>query len=63
MKLVRQIKICLNETCSKFHIDKNLSDVFPIWNSLKQGGALLPLPFSFVLESAIRSSKKMKDCN
>jgi hypothetical protein len=30
MKLVRLIWMCLNETCSKVHIGKQLSDIFPI---------------------------------
>jgi hypothetical protein len=40
MKLVRLIKMCLNETYSKDHIGKHLSDNFPIQNGLKQGCAL-----------------------
>jgi hypothetical protein len=32
--LVRLIKICLNETCSKVHVVKLLSDKFPIQNGL-----------------------------
>jgi hypothetical protein len=40
MKLVRLIKMCLNETYSKDHIGKHLSDNFPIQNGLKQGDAL-----------------------
>jgi hypothetical protein len=39
MKLLRLIKICLNETYSKFRIGKHLSDSFPIQNGLKQGDA------------------------
>jgi len=35
MKLVRQIKICLNETYSRIRIGKHLSDIFPIRNFLK----------------------------
>jgi len=31
-----------------------LSDMFPIWNGLKQGDALLPLLFNCALEYAIR---------
>jgi hypothetical protein len=54
MKLVRLIKMCLNETYSKVHIGKHLFDSFPIQNSLKQGDALSPLLFNFVLEYAIR---------
>jgi len=34
MKIVRLIKMCVNETCSKVCIDKNLS-AFPIQNGLK----------------------------
>jgi hypothetical protein len=54
MKLVRLIKMCLNETCIRVRIEKHLSDMFPIKNSLKQGDAFSPLLFSFVLNCAIR---------
>jgi hypothetical protein len=54
MKLVRLIKMCLNETYSKVHIGKHLSDMFPLQNSLNQGDALSPLLFNFALEYAIR---------
>jgi hypothetical protein len=50
MKLVRLIKICLNETYSKVYIGKHLSGMFPIQNSLKQGHAFTPLLFTFALE-------------
>jgi hypothetical protein len=53
-KLVRLIKMCLNETYTKVHIGKLLSDKFPIQNGLKQGDALSPLLFNFALEYAIR---------
>jgi hypothetical protein len=43
IKLVRLIKMCLNETYSKVRIRKHLSDSFPVQNGLKQGDALLPL--------------------
>jgi hypothetical protein len=46
--------MCLNETYSKVHIGKLLSDKFPIQNGLKQGDALSTLLFSFALEYAIR---------
>ena len=52
MKLARLIKTCLNETCNRFRVDKNLSDVFPIRNVLKQGDAESPLLFKFALEYA-----------
>jgi hypothetical protein len=53
VKLVRLIKMGLNETYSKVHKGKNLSDRFPIQISLKRGDALSPLLFSFALEYAI----------
>jgi len=54
MKLVRLIKMCLTETYCRVQAGKNLSDLFPIRNGLKQGDALLPLLFNFALEYAIR---------
>jgi hypothetical protein len=53
-KLVRVIKMCLNETYSKVRVGKLLSDKFPIHNGLKQGDALSPLLFNFASEYAIR---------
>jgi hypothetical protein len=46
-KLVRLIKMCLNETYSKVHVGKLLSVKFPIQNGLKQGDTLSPLLFDF----------------
>jgi hypothetical protein len=54
MKLVMLIKMCLNETYSKVHIGKHLSDSFSVQNGLKQGDALSPLLFNFALEYAIK---------
>jgi hypothetical protein len=54
MKLVTPIKMSLNETCSKIHIGKHLSDNFPIQSGLKQGDALTTLLFNIALEYAIR---------
>jgi hypothetical protein len=53
MKLLRLIKMCLNEMYSKVY-RKNLSDNFPTQNGLKQGDTLLLLLFNFALEYAIR---------
>jgi len=61
LKLVRLIKMCLTETCSRVRVGKNLSDRFPIRNGLKQGDALTPLPFNFVLEYAIRAVQINED--
>ena len=36
MKLVRLIKMCLNEIYSRFRVGKYLSDIFPVKNGLKQ---------------------------
>ena len=44
----------MSETYSRIRVGKNLSDVFPIRNGLKQGDALPPLFFKFVLEYDIR---------
>ena len=53
-KLVRLIKMCLTETYSRVWVGKNLSEMFPIRNGLKQGDALSPLLFNFALEYAIK---------
>jgi hypothetical protein len=55
MKLVRLIKMCLNETYSKVHIGKHFCDSFPVQNGLEQGDALSPLHLNFSLEYAIRN--------
>ena len=48
------IKMCLTETYSIVRVGKNLSDMFPIRNGLKQGDALSPSLFNFALEYAIK---------
>jgi hypothetical protein len=58
MKLVRLIKMCLNETYSKLHTGKHLSDRFPIQNDLRQLDALSPWLFNFSLEFAIMKVQK-----
>jgi hypothetical protein len=54
VKLVRLIKMCLNETYSRVRVGKHLSDTFSVKNGLKEGDALSPLLFNFALEYAIR---------
>jgi hypothetical protein len=59
-KLVRLIKMCLNETYSKVCVGKLLSNKFPIQNGLKQGDALLHC-FSILLQNMPSGkSNKMK---
>jgi hypothetical protein len=44
---VRLIKMCLTETYSRIRVGKNLSEMYPIRNGLKQGDAISPLLFNF----------------
>ena len=53
--------MCLPETYSKVRVDKNLSDMFPIRNGLKQGDALSSFLFNYALECAIRRVQVNKD--
>ena len=49
MKLVRLIKMCLNETYKRVWVGKHLFDMFFIRNGLKPGDSLLPLLFNYAL--------------
>ena len=61
MKMVRLIKMCLTETYSRVWVCKNLSDMFPIRNGLKQGDALSPMLSNFALECTIRRVQVNQD--
>jgi len=60
MELVRLIKMCLTASYSRVRVGKNLSDMLPIRNGLKQD-ALSPLLFNFDLEYAIRRVQVNQD--
>jgi hypothetical protein len=59
MKLVRLIKICLNETYMKVCIGKYLFDIFSIQKGPKQD-ALSPLLFRFALQYKLGRSEKTR---
>jgi hypothetical protein len=61
MKLVRLIKMCLNETYTRIQVGEHLSDMLPVMNGLKQGDALSPLLCSFALGYAIRTVQVNQD--
>jgi hypothetical protein len=61
MKLIRLIKVRLNEAYSRVHVGKYMSYMFPINNGLKQGGDLSPLLFNFASEYAIRRIQVNQD--
>ena len=61
MKLVRLIKVCLTETYCRVWVGKNLCDLFPVRNGLKQGDALLPLLFNVALEYTLRRVKVIQE--
>jgi hypothetical protein len=60
MKLVRLIKMCLNETYSKVRIGNHLSDSFLIQNSFKQGDALPQLFSTLLYNMPLGRSRKIR---
>jgi hypothetical protein len=61
MELVRLIKMCMNEACSRVRVGKHLSVMFPIRNGMKEGDILKPLLFNSALEYAIRRVQVNQD--
>ena len=61
MSLGRLIKLCLTETYSRVRVGKNLFDMFPIKNGLKERDAQSPLLFNFAFECAIRRVQVNED--
>jgi len=60
IKLVRLIKMCLNETISRVRVCKYVSDMFPTKNSLKKNDVLSPLLLNRTLGYAIRRVQVMQ---
>ena len=54
MKLVRLIKMCLNETSNRVRVGRHLSDMFPNKNGLQQGAVLSSVFFISALKYAIK---------
>jgi len=64
MKLIRLIKLRLTETCVRFPVDKDLRDMFPFRNDLKQGDALSSFQINPTLEYALGVFRKIRmACN
>jgi hypothetical protein len=49
------------ETYRSVRVSKNLTDMFPVRNDLKQGDALSPLIFNFASEYAIRRVQEIQN--
>jgi len=61
MKLIRQDKICLGETCSRVCIGRNMPDVFPFQSDVRQVDALSPMLFNFALGCALRKVQENQE--
>ena len=54
VKMVRLIKMCMNETYSRIRVDRHLSDMLLMRNGLKEGDVLSPLLFNFPLDYTVK---------
>jgi len=61
MKMVRLIKMCLNERYSTVRVGKDLSDMFHTRNGLNKGDFLSPLFLNFALENTFRRVQVHQD--
>jgi len=61
IKLVRLIKMCMNETYTRVQVVKNWSDMFTIMNDLKKGDVLSSLLLNSALDQAIRTVQVNQD--
>jgi hypothetical protein len=61
MKLVRLIKMCLNDPYSRIRVGKHFSNIFPIRIFFIQGDVLSSLLFNFALQYVIRRVRVKQD--
>ena len=55
------LNMCLTETFSRVRVGRNLSEMFPLMNGLKQRVAPSPLPLYCALEQVIRRVQVIYD--
>lgn len=57
-KLVRLVKVCVQNSKFKVKFNSVMSEVFPIETGLRQGDALSPILFNIAMQSVIRKVQK-----
>jgi hypothetical protein len=63
MKLVRVLKMCLNETYSRVRVGVYVSDMFPFKNGVETRDTLTPLLFHLAVEYVIRTVEEQMFVN